>query len=749
MQAIVESVIYHNETNGYTILSCSTSDPCVPPAARTKNWGSGWCFTACGNYLPAREGAELELGGAWATNAHGLQLQVEGCSEILPKTTQGLIGYLGSGLIKGIGPKTAKAIVDRFGLSTLDVLGKDPQQLLNIKGITPAKLTEIVASYKESVSVRELVTYLSPYGISIKKCQKIQKHFEGRALDVLREEPFMLCDISGFGFKTADKIARDLHHDPAGVMRIRGALRYIMDTDLGDGHVFTQRDDLLQRALVLLNEGFPTLTVPEELVRKEANWMVQHKALIYEKEGNGRFYLPFSIIAERAIAFLAAGLLQKEKLPNVSDTLIEESQQALGIKLQQKQTAAVRMALENRISILTGGPGTGKTTVLQVILDVFGRLKRGTVLLAAPTGRASRRMAQSCHFPASTLHSALGIITGDDEEEYMTSTETLDADFVIVDESSMLDLKVASALFSRLKEGASLLLVGDADQLPPVGAGMVFKDLIDSGAVPVTRLTDIFRQAQGSHIPINAALICGGSSNIVCGNDFSFVSAGTPEETAAKIIELYHKEQKERDSAEIQVLTPLRKKGDASVNGLNPSLHDLANPAEASEPKLTHGAHEYRLGDRVLQLRNQGTVSNGDIGVVTAAGLDDEGKKFLQVDFSDGRVVEYGADDLGLLDWAYAMSVHKAQGSEFPVVIVPVLFQFHNMLRRDLYYTAVSRAKEKVILVGQWAAFRRAVETSPELRRTTLAARLQSFLKKEAAAPPTPNPEEQQMKMPA
>lgn len=743
MRAIIESCTYRNEENGFTVLSCSSSDPSVPTAARTKDWGSGWCFGAVGNFLPSREGAELELGGAWAANSHGLQLKVETCSEIMPKTAEGLIGYLSSGLLKNIGPQTAKAIVDRFGLASLDVLEHDPQQLLAIRGITPSRLEEITSAYQESVSVREIVAFLTPYGITVKKCLKIQTHFQGRAIDVLRNEPFTMCEIPGFAFKTVDKIARDLQHDPAGAMRIRGALRYILDSDLEEGHAYVEREALLERAMILLNEGFSVQVVSEDLVRSEANAMVQQKLLRYEKGApgeTGRFYLPVSITAERAIAFSATTLLRGTQFPAVSDELIETSQQSLGIHLEREQTAGVHMALENRISILTGGPGTGKTTVLQVILDVFRRLERGTVLLTAPTGRASRRMAETCHHAASTLHSALGIIA-DDDAEYMTSAEPLEADFVIIDEASMLDQNISSSFFSRLAPGASVLFVGDVDQLPPVGPGMVFRDLIESGAVPVTRLTTIFRQSKGSHIPINAALICRGSTEIIRGQDFKFIPAKTPEEAAQRILELYTAEMRTTAPSNLQVLTPLRKKGAAATNELNSPLHDLANPMRADLSKVVYGTHEYRVGDKVLQLRNCGEVSNGDIGEVTAAGLDEDGKKTLQVNFSNDRMVMYHGDDLEMLDWAYAMSVHKSQGSEFPTVIIPVLFQFYNMLRRDLYYTAVSRAKQKVILVGQWAAFRRAVETPPERRRTTLAWRIQTAMQPEKGS--------EQMKTPA
>jgi exodeoxyribonuclease V alpha subunit len=723
MRAHVSRKIYENPDNGYTVISCFTKLlETVPEKARTKTYSSGCCFTVIGMFLPTREDTELELEGHWETNHRGTSFCTDHWTEIMPKTKSGLSAYLSSGMIKGIGPKLAQAIVGKFGLRTLDIMDNDPQQLLTIRGINESKLEGILRSYQESRGVRELMAFLGPHGISAKKCVRIQKQFEGRAIHVLKEEPYLLCNVHGFGFLTADKIARSLHTDPADPLRIQGAICYVLEENLKEGNVYLERMQLIERTLTLLNNDYPAPVVFAPQIKQQTNALVQGGRLCYEV---GRIYLAEDYQAERTIAKAVASILSSDALPPFSEETLTALQAEMEMPLAEAQQQAVRMAMEHPLSILTGGPGTGKTTTLRVILEAYQQTVGGEILLAAPTGRASRRMAESCGLPAATLHKALGILISDDESPCRSTDDLpLSADFIVVDESSMLDLHIAEKLFSRLKPGARLLLVGDADQLPPVGPGNVFRDLIDSKLLPVTRLTTVFRQAGGSRIAINADTIKKGGTNLLYGDDFQFIPTATPEETAEVICKLYQKELTEADLSKVQVLTPLRKNGAVSVNGLNPMLHNLVNPLRPTMAQITYGPHEYRVGDKVMQTKNSNAASNGDIGYITDAYTDEDGCRSMTVHFLAGESVSFTQESLDMLDWAYAMSVHKSQGAEYQTVLVPALFAFRAMLRRDLYYTAITRAKRKVILVGQLSAFYKAIHTPPAHRNTTLAARI-------------------------
>lgn len=742
LKAQVQKCIFENEDNGFSVLVFSTKDSSVPEAARTNQvfgLNPKIEFVGTGYYLPTQKGMELEVDGRWEDGKKGLQLVIEQYSEILPKTKLGIIGYLSSGLIKGIGINRARTIVAKFGLKTLEVIENDPAQLLQIKGISPKKLDEIVESYHASQSLREIVAYVSPFGISVSKAAKILSEFSGQAMEILKEDPFRLCSISGFGFKTVDQIARATNCGLRDPLRIEGAVGYALDEELIGGNLFLDSETLVKRAIQLLNEGFaPPIISPAE-VKLRINAMVQAGALIYESKV---LYLPRQYGEENAVADAVARLLTAPPPNPVTEEQIKAAQQSLGVLLSPTQSKAVAMALSNNISILTGGPGTGKTTTLRVVLEVYRQTCKGEVLLAAPTGRAGRRMAESCGEEAGTLHSALGLTSDENCNDYQCTGLPLDADFIIVDETSMVDNHVGAALFARLKAGARILLVGDADQLPPVGPGCVFKDLIACGLIPVTRLDTIYRQAGGSRIALNAHEIKDGGTKLLYGPDFEFVSATGAEETAKCIYDLYRKEASVEGIENVQILSPYRKNGAASVNSMNPVLRETANPKSSMRPQLQIGARVFRIGDKVLQVKNKDEISNGDVGFITDVHEDDDNGSTVTVAFSGERIVTYGVDQLDLLDLAYAMSVHKSQGSEHATVIIPVLYNFYMMLKRDIYYTAITRAKKKVILVGQKQALFKAIHTLSEQRHTRLSTRIKLAVQKRKEAIPETPPEQ-------
>lgn len=738
----VQKCIFENKDNGFCVLVFSTKDESVPEDARTNKMigiNPRFEFTGVGYYLPTKKGAELEVDGNWENGKKGLQLVIEQFSEVQPKTAAGIIGYLSSGLIKGIGENRARTIVAKFGLGTLEIIENDPTQLLQIKGITPKKLDEIVESFRSSRSLREIVAFVTPFGISVSKAAKIQQEFSGRAMEILECDPFQLCSISGFGFKTVDQIARATNCGLSDPLRIQGAVEYVMDEELTSGNLFMGSDPLVQKTMLLLNEGFDPPIVSDREIKQRVNGMVQEGILIYEGKA---LYLYRQHSEERATADAVARLLTAPPPKPVSEEQIKEAQKSLGVMLSPTQCSAVAMALCSNISILTGGPGTGKTTTLRVVLETYKQSGGGSVLLAAPTGRAGRRMADSCGEDARTLHSALGLVSDDNYNDFARTSAPLEEDLIIVDETSMVDSYVGAALFARLKAGARILLVGDADQLPPVGPGCVFKDLIACGLIPVTRLETIYRQAGGSRIAFNAHEIKDGGTKLLYGPDFEFVSAKEPEDTARCIFDIYRRETAVEGIENVQILSPYRKSGKAGVNAMNPVLRETANPPSPLRPQLQHGARIFRVGDKVLQIKNKEEISNGDVGFVTGICDDEEKGGSVTVTFTGNRTVTYAADNLDLLDLAYAMSIHKSQGSEYSTVIVPVLYHFYTMLKRDIYYTAITRAKKKVILVGQKQALFKAIHTNSEQRRTRLSIRIKLAVEERKAAIPEEPPEQ-------
>lgn len=700
-----DRTIFFNPVSKYTVAVYKTKDLRVPDEARSRYHYRDHLirYTAAGYDLPRTDALEVTLEGQWKDSKYGLQLMVEEWREIIPRTIDGIQGYLASGLLKGIGEKTAAAIVQRFGLDTLDILEEEPERLLEIKGISEDRLKEIKESYVESRMFRDLMTLLSPYKVTPAAAQKIYQHFGIGCLDILQKSPYRLCEISGFGFKRVDAIVQKNGGSLDDPMRIQGALLYTLeDSKNKNGHLFMAREDLITEAHELLNEKIPLiqLRVTIDKVEEQYQKMVLHGDMVAAK---GNVYLPRVFELEDETARKIATILTEHPPEEPIGTVLGQVKQQLGIRLSAKQEQAVRMAFRYNLSIITGGPGTGKTTVLKTILTVYQKLhKDGKVLLTAPTGRASRRMAESTDFQdAKTLHSALRIGNEELEEQLQREQYLLDADLIIVDETSMVDQWLAKQFFSRVYPGTKIVLVGDADQLPSVGAGSVFRELVNCGLIPVTVLDEIFRQAKDSRIAYNAKYINESRTDLLYGDDFSFVRCKTQDEAAELIESIYLREVAKDGVERVQILSPFRSEGAASAQRLNEVIREKVNPADGKAAEVKIGTQVFRVNDRVMQTKNKGSVSNGDVGFIRAIEPSASNGTVIHIEFSENRMVKYNAEDMGSIEFAYAATVHKAMGSEYDTIIMPILKAHTILLDRNLVYTAVTRAKRKVILVGQ------------------------------------------------
>lgn len=722
MIASYEKTIYKNEDNGFCILRMVSEEKEEFPKETLKhqNFGDDKVrFSVKGYYIPERTNLMLELNGKWENSKYGLQYTVDSFREIIPKTKEGIAAYLSSGLIQGVGPATATWIVSKFGLDTLEVLEHESERLLEVRGITQKKLDKIRQSFADSQSIRELMTFLSPYGISVNKAKKIQEAFGVNAVETIKNRPFALCEISGFGFLTVDEMARKINFQPDDPLRIEGAILYVLEEGKDHGNVYLPESEVLKKALEMLNEKCEDTPVDASVLREVYGSMLKKKTLISD---HGQVYLSKLYLYEKETAKNIAALLCRKKKPKDCKEFLEEAQKENEIWLSDAQSQAVEMCMEHPFSIITGGPGTGKTTVLKVILAVYGKMYQGKeVLLAAPTGRAARKMAESTGYPnASTLHAALAL-TSDAQEQ---DTTVLSADFIIVDEASMLDMQLAYYLFEALASGTKVLFVGDVDQLPSVGAGNVLSELIGCGLVPVTVLDTVFRQQNTSRIALNAHAIKNGDTKLLYGEDFQFMDVDDVADAVQSIQELYQKEMKTYGLEQVQVLSPFRLKSDAGVKNLNQLLRELANPLINKTMEISYGSTSFRYGDKVMQTKNTETASNGDIGFITK--IDKNGDDVLTVRFSDHREKIYPIDGLNQLELAYATTIHKSQGSEYECVILPILSSFYVMLQRALIYTAITRAKKKVILVGQKKALFMAIHKNSSVKRYTwLGKRIQ------------------------
>ncbi len=733
VEASVLGTIYRNEENGYSVL--------MARMGRSE-------ITIVGVLPELTAGEQAIFSGEWVEHPqYGRQLKCSGCQLQKPTTLLGIERYLGSGLIHGVGPSTAKLIVRQFGEETLTVLSEHPERLQEVPKMGKKRWIQIAESFREQQNAREAMIFLQSYGIPANLSVKISRLYGERTPAVIRANPYRLCeDLEGVGFLTADRIGTALGIAPDSEHRIQSAIKYILkEVSISMGHVYLPRRELIQRAAGLLH-------VDEAMCQRQIQQLQLNRDIIIQG-GDGeeeRVYLPLFDAAEREVAQRLCELmasLAPTKSGRQAQKDIDRFEKTRNIRFSQRQREAIVSALEQGVLVITGGPGTGKTTIINCIISLLS--SEGEVVLCAPTGRAAKRMTEATGFESKTIHRLLEY-GGDDTSFARNQENPIEGDCIIVDETSMVDLMLMRNLLRAIEPGTRLLLVGDADQLPSVGAGNVLGDILQSGVVPHVRLTDIFRQGETSRIVVNAHRINQGEMPLLNekGTDFFFERKEGFQLAAQTIVQLVttrlpkflgysERERLEQAVRNIQVLAPA-KKGECGVGALNNMLQAALNPPAPHKFSLHYGETIFRLGDKVMQTKNDyqiewrretasgwedGTgVFNGDVGFITEV---DEEEHSLTVLFDEEREVVYQSGQLENLDLAYCLSVHKSQGSEFPVVVMPVAGGPPMLLTRNLFYTALTRARSLVVLVGREDVVRQMVENDHILKRyTTLTERL-------------------------
>jgi exodeoxyribonuclease V alpha subunit len=727
LDAVLERITYANEETGYTVARVATDR-------------SSDLLTVVGALLGAQPGESLRLRGRWVSHPqYGRQFQVEAYTTVLPATIQGIRRYLGSGLIKGIGPKMAERIVDHFGQATLEVIEQAPGRLVEVPGLGPKRTGMITAAWEEQQAIKEVMVFLQGVGVSTSLGVRIYKTYGDEAIQVVRREPYRLAgEVWGIGFKTADQIAQRLGIPHDSPQRVKAGLQFALSQASEDGHCYLPEAELVAKATGLLG-------VDAQLAGRCLEDLVAEEGVVAEPlpaEGSpdaaagtrAIWLVPF----HRAEAALAGGLLRLLGAP--SDRLawsqavdwtvaLDWLGRSMGVTLAPEQAAAVRLALTQRVAVLTGGPGCGKSYTVRAIV-ALARAKQAKIVLAAPTGRAAKRLSELAGLEAATLHRLLQLRPGGDAA--FDRDHPLDADLVVIDETSMLDVLLANKLVKAVPPGAHLLVVGDVDQLPSVGAGEVLRDLLAAERLPRVRLTKVFRQAQQSGVVTNAHRINAGQPPLTRGlADFFLFAQDEPDQVADLVVDIVANRLPRRfgldPRREVQVLCPMHR-GPAGAGVLNERLQAALTPAREGLAERRFGGRVYRVGDKVMQVRNnydKGTagVFNGSVGVVTALSLEESE---LRVRLDEDEEVGYGFEELDELTHAYAVSIHRSQGSEYPCVVVPLTMSAWMMLQRNLLYTAVTRAKRIVVLVGSRRALAKAVRTQGAGRRyTALTHRLQ------------------------
>ena len=747
LNCVIERITYHNEENGYSVIKCHAR-------------GYSDIITAVGTMPEAHVGSVFNLYGYWKVDPkYGQQFVFQRCEETLPATVNGIKKYLGSGLIKGIGPAYAGRIVKTFGEQTLNVLDNEPDRLAEVPGIGPKRIEKIKKSWIEQKEIKNIMLFLQSHDVSTSLATKVYKQYGNQSIKVVTENPYKLADeIWGIGFKTADAIAKKLGFGHERFERLRSGIFYTLNKLSELGHCFAYRDELLKT-------GAELLEVDETLIAKSLETMIENKDLICENSvdataevktldtsadiadtfadtrdisdasDTSAIYLPVFYYSEVGTANRILRLLSTSKGRSADNAdmtgLINEwaTVASNAIHYDETQLRAIRAAIENKILVLTGGPGTGKTTTTLGIIRAY-REAGARILLAAPTGRAAKRMSEVTHMEAKTIHRLLEMKPPQGFQR--NENNPLEGDVLIVDECSMIDIILMNSLLKAVPDNMTLILVGDSDQLPSVGAGKVLSDILASGAVPVIKLEKIFRQAQKSRIITNAHKINHGEMPYLTDHDSDFIfieeaacetAAERSEKAADSIISLCTQVLPRQgiDVEDIQVLTPMRRGSVGSAN-LNLRLQAALNPEGLS---LKRAGVDYRVGDKVMQIRNnyEKAVFNGDIGFISKVNVEDNE---LTVSF-DERSVIYDVSELDELVLAYATTIHKSQGSEFPYVVMPLMMSHYVMLQRNLLYTGVTRAKRGLILVGEKKAVFIAVKNNKiEARNTRLAERLQN-----------------------
>lgn len=717
LRGVVERITYQNPENGYTVLKCAV-----------KNYND--LVTVIGNLLDVNVGSVLLIDGNWKVDSkYGRQFVAESWEETLPATVFGIEKYLGSGLIKGVGPKFAKRIVGLFGTDTMDVIECDISRLKEVEGIGEKRIRQIHESWERQKEIKNVMLFLQDHGVSTSFAAKIYRQYGNDSIAKVKENPFRLADdIWGIGFKTADSIAEKLGIGKEAFVRLRSGIMYTLSSLADEGHVYAYKGQLIKRATELLEaeESSIVMTLDQMLADKDVI-----SEPVSEEKGDA-IYLPPFYYAEVGVAAKIKKLLQNPAQDRLWTSLMEARKRTgnrdlsidvkkieakIGMEYDEIQADAIRQAAVSKIMILTGGPGTGKTTTTKGIISAYQSFGL-KILLAAPTGRAAKRMTETTGLEAKTIHRLLECKP---PEGYQKNEENLlEGDVLIVDECSMIDLVLMNSLLKAIPAGMRVVLVGDIDQLPSVGAGNVLRDLIDSGVIPVIRLTRIFRQAQTSRIIMNAHRINEGQMPDLSNGketDFFFTTKEDPEEAVREIVSLVqHKLSRyyRTPSSQIQVLTPMQK-GVVGATNLNLALQEALNPQGDG---LRRSGFIFRRDDKVMQIRNNydKEVFNGDIGIIESVDLQN---RTLKVNF-DQHVVEYESSELDELVHAYATTIHKAQGSEYPIVVMPVLMNHYVMLQRNLIYTGITRAKKILVMVGTRKALACAVRNVTVHRRNTL-----------------------------
>ncbi len=717
IQGQIERITFFNEENGFTV-------------AKLKVSGQRDLVTIVGNLPEMNPGEILRLWGEWGSHPKfGEQFKIHRHESVMPATAAGIEKYLGSGLIKGIGPVMARRLVRKFGEGTLEIIDQDPQRLQEVEGFGPKRVQMIKDAWEAQREIREVMVFLQGHGVSSAYATKIYKQYGREAINIVQENPYQLAaDITGIGFITADKIAQNLGMPRDSLPRAEAGLLYVLHQLTDEGHVYYPYEPLIKESQALLG-------VDRELIVQAFGHLAEKRQIVWEdlnqpagpqeeiQENNKAVYLSGYFSAEMGIAWKMKGLLNTPSTlrPIQADRAIEWAEKRLGLELAARQREALQLALQSKVMVLTGGPGTGKTTIIRAMLEIFRKVTP-RILLAAPTGRAAKRMFEASGWEAKTIHRMLewNFETMGFKRDHQ---HPLEADVVVIDETSMIDTLLMFHLVRAIPHRAILILVGDVDQLPSVGPGTVLRDIINSGVIPVVRLTEIFRQAMGSRIITNAHQINRGHFPQIDSppketlQDFYFIEKAEPEAVLETILELVTQKIPSRFGfdplQDIQVLTPMHK-GIIGTGNLNQVLQGALNPSASS---LTRGGRTYRKNDKVMQIANdyEREVFNGDIGRIIEMDLEEQA---VRVDF-DGRIVTYDYADLDELVLAYAVSIHKAQGSEYPAVVMPIHTSHYIMLQRNLIYTGVTRAKKLVVIVGTRKALWIGIRNEKMQRRFT------------------------------
>ncbi|MDK9500779.1 ATP-dependent RecD-like DNA helicase [Streptomyces katrae] len=727
VEGVLERITYANEESGYTVARVDTGR------------GAGDLLTVVGSLLGAQPGESLRMEGRWGSHPqYGRQFSVENYSTLLPATIQGIRRYLGSGLIKGIGPRIADRIVEHFGLDTLDVIEAEPKRLIEVPGLGPKRTKLIGAAWEEQKAIKEVMVFLQGVGVSTSIAVRIYKKYGDASISVVKNQPYRLAaDVWGIGFLTADRIAQAVGIPHDSPERVKAGLQYALSQSTDQGHCFLPEERLIADGVKLLQVD--TGLVIECLAELAADPEGVVREPVPDPQGGpdpltAVYLVPFHR-AELSLVGQVRRLLnaEEDRMPGFQDVDWDKALGWLagrtGASLAPEQRDAVRLALTRRVAVLTGGPGCGKSFTVRSIVEL-ARAKKAKVVLAAPTGRAAKRLSELTGAEASTVHRLLELKPGGDAA--YDRDRPLDADLVVVDEASMLDLLLANKLVKAVAPGAHLLLVGDVDQLPSVGAGEVLRDLLaEGGPVPAVRLTRIFRQAQQSGVVTNAHRINTGVPPITDGlPDFFLFPEEDTEAAGVLAVDVAARRIPARfgldPRRDVQVLAPMHR-GPAGAGNLNGLLQQAITPARPNLPEKRFGGRVFRVGDKVTQIRNNyekgaNGVFNGTVGVVTALDLEEQR---LTVRTEEDEEVGYEFAELDELAHAYAVTIHRSQGSEYPAVVIPVTTGAWMMLQRNLLYTAVTRAKKLVVLVGSRKALGQAVRTVSAGRRyTAVAARL-------------------------